>query len=143
MSQSFDMAKLKAELEADEGRKLRPYRCTAGKLSIGVGRNLDANGLRESEVNLMLANDIEQAAYDLDMIDKGWREHPDEVQRAMINLVFNLGRSGWEKFKNTRAALARKDYAAAARGLENSKWAKQVQASRKDRIIAQVRGASA
>jgi GH24 family phage-related lysozyme (muramidase) len=137
-SPDYDTDALRAELVADEGRKTKPYHCTTGHLSVGVGRNLDANGLRQSEIDLMLDNDIAQAEADLDHLDPNWREHPDAVQRAMINLVFNLGAKGWAQFKQTRAALARKDYTAAARGLAASKWAKQVQSSRRDRIIRQV-----
>ena len=29
------------QLVMDEGLRLKPYRCPAGKLTIGVGRNLD------------------------------------------------------------------------------------------------------
>ena len=43
MSHSADMNMdaLISELELDEGVRLSPYRCTAGFLTIGVGRNLD------------------------------------------------------------------------------------------------------
>ena len=131
---------LRQELIEDEGRRLRPYRCPTGHLTVGVGRNLDANGLRDDEVDLMLSNDIADASEALDRIDPGWREHPPEVQRALVNLVFNMGADGWLKFFNTRAALRRRDYEAAAKGLLASKWATQVQKSRRDRIVAQIRG---
>jgi lysozyme len=38
-------AKLIAELVKDEGLRLKPYKCTAGKTTIGVGRNLDDVGI--------------------------------------------------------------------------------------------------
>jgi lysozyme len=138
----YDRAELKRELEADEGRKRKLYRCPAGFLSGGVGHNFDANGLPEHIIDALYDWDVAQAEADLDRTDPGWREHPDQVQRTMVNLVFNMGAASWLKFKNTRAALARKDYAAAAMGLQKSKWAKQVQRRRKDRIIAQVKGAA-
>ena len=34
------MDRIKAQLVRHEGLKLKPYRCTAGKLTIGIGRNL-------------------------------------------------------------------------------------------------------
>jgi lysozyme len=50
---------LAQELLRDEGLRLKPYRCTAGALTIGVGRNLDARGITEAEARFMLANDME------------------------------------------------------------------------------------
>jgi lysozyme len=135
----YSAAILRQELVADEGNRAKPYRCPAGFLTIGIGHNLDANGLPAYIVDDLFQHDVSWAEADLDRVDPTWREHPDAVQRAMINLVFNMGAAGWAKFKNTRAALARKDYAAAAKGLQASKWARQVQPSRRDRIIAQVR----
>jgi hypothetical protein len=34
------MNRIKAQLIRHEGLRLKPYRCTAGKLTIGIGRNL-------------------------------------------------------------------------------------------------------
>lgn len=34
------MDRIKEQLVRHEGLRLRPYRCTAGKLTIGIGRNL-------------------------------------------------------------------------------------------------------
>ncbi len=34
------MNRIKAQLVRHEGLRLKPYRCTAGKLTIGIGRNL-------------------------------------------------------------------------------------------------------
>ena len=45
-------------LRLHEGEKLMPYKCTAGKLTIGVGRNLEARGISKDESDLMLRNDI-------------------------------------------------------------------------------------
>lgn len=42
------------QLIRDEGLRLFPYRCPAGKLTIGVGRNLDDNPLTADEVMVFL-----------------------------------------------------------------------------------------
>lgn len=52
------MTKLEKDLIRDEGLRLKPYHCTAGKLTIGYGRNLDDNGISEEEALSMLRNDI-------------------------------------------------------------------------------------
>lgn len=46
----LDEAKLEAELMRDEAFRSQTYRCTAGKLTIGYGRNLDDRGLTREEV---------------------------------------------------------------------------------------------
>jgi len=51
---------LREDLIADEGIRLKPYLCPAGKTTIGVGRNLDDVGITEDEAMEMLENDIER-----------------------------------------------------------------------------------
>lgn len=50
--------RIKAQLVRHEGLMLKPYRCTAGKLTIGVGRNLDDRGITQKEAYAMLESDI-------------------------------------------------------------------------------------
>ena len=45
----------------DEGLELKPYRDSVGKLTIGIGRNLDDKGISESEARMLLANDVDDA----------------------------------------------------------------------------------
>ena len=52
------MDRIKEQLVARVGLRLKPYRCTAGKLTIGIGRNLDDCGISQSEAYVMLINDI-------------------------------------------------------------------------------------
>jgi hypothetical protein len=42
---------LRKDLIVDEGLKLFPYKCTANKLTIGVGRNLDDKKLSVVEID--------------------------------------------------------------------------------------------
>jgi len=41
-------------LEFEEGLKLKPYKCPAGKLTIGIGRNLEDRGITEQEAQMLL-----------------------------------------------------------------------------------------
>ena len=54
----MDLDALKKQLIMHEGLKLTPYRCTADKLTIGVGRNLDDVGITQDEAEYLLDNDI-------------------------------------------------------------------------------------
>ena len=53
------------QLMRHEGFRTKPYRCSAGKLTIGYGRNLDDKGITKAEAFMMLKNDIEEAYLDL------------------------------------------------------------------------------
>lgn len=50
------MKKIREDLIRHEALKLFPYKCTAGKLTIGVGRNLDDKKLKFQEITYLLGN---------------------------------------------------------------------------------------
>jgi lysozyme len=117
--------KLENMLIRHEGMKLKPYRCTAGKLTIGIGRNIEDNGITEAEARMMLRYDIEAAKTPL-LKYKWFTELNLARQDAIINLVFNIGLPRFLKFKKTIAYLQAKDWEGAATEMMNSTWAKQV-----------------
>ena len=43
----MNIKKIKDQLIQHEGLKLKPYQCPAGRLTIGVGRNLEDKGITE------------------------------------------------------------------------------------------------
>ena len=59
------MNQAKAQLVRHEGLRLKPYRCTAGKLTIGVGRNLEDKGISQQEAYELLENDIRECEVQL------------------------------------------------------------------------------
>ena len=119
--------RIKAQIVRHEGLKLKPYRCTAGKLTIGIGRNLDDCGISQKEACAMLERDV------LDCEQRLLEEIPniynnlDEVrQSVLLNMCFNLGIKGLMGFKNTLSFIAASDWERAANNMLASKWAKQV-----------------
>ena len=52
--------RIKAQLVRHEGMRLKPYRCTAGKLTIGIGRNLDDRGISQKEAYVLLEYDCQR-----------------------------------------------------------------------------------
>jgi len=119
---------LKELLILHEGVRLKPYRCTAGKLTIGVGRNLDDNGISADESSLMLDNDIKRCAKEL-TAEFSWFSRLGEVrQSVLIDMCFNMGISRLLGFKNTLLMIERGRYEDAAKGMLDSLWAKQVKA---------------
>ena len=114
------------QLTLHEGMRQFPYKCTSGKLTIGIGRNLDDRGITEAEAGFLLGNDID------DFQDRLTREIPwmvelDAVrQRVLLDMAFNLGVPGLLKFKRTLAAIRGKEYDRAAAMMLDSRWATQV-----------------
>jgi lysozyme len=122
----MDVEKLLKELTRDEGIRLKPYRCTAGKLTIGIGRNLDDKGITQAEAELLARNDIAAVIAELDRRMPWWKGLDDVRQRVLVNMGFNLGVDGLMAFKTTLAAVQAGRYLDAAQGMMASKWAKQV-----------------
>jgi lysozyme len=117
---------LKAQLICHEGLLCKPYKCTAGKLTIGVGRNLEDRGITEQEAEYLLDNDIQavlkQVSAEIPVFN-----HLSEVrQSVLLNMAFNLGVNGLKKFKKMLAALCVEEFNLAAQEMLDSKWAEQV-----------------
>ena len=114
------------QLRLHEGERLKPYRDTVGKLTIGVGRNLDDCGISAQESAILLANDIGDMERELQRA-LPWVARLDEVRaRVLVDMAFNLGIVGLLNFKRTLAAVEAGDYQQAATMMLDSKWAKQV-----------------
>jgi GH24 family phage-related lysozyme (muramidase) len=143
---TFGIAEMTAELMQAEGTVLYVYDDATGKQivkgsvvkgnpSIGTGRNLayGSTGISMAENYLLLGNDIVQAEMILDADPDwntsswSWRTALTPIrQRALINLVFNMGDHGLDEFVNFRAALEADNYAEAGAQLEASNWWNEV-----------------
>ena len=120
------MTTLQALLIRHEGLRLKPYTCTAGKMTIGVGRNLDDNGITEVEAMNMLDRDIAVTTATL-RDEFPWFADLDRTRKdAVISLGFNLGVPRLKGFKKFLGAMEAKDYEMAATEALDSKWATQV-----------------
>ncbi|WP_022949530.1 glycoside hydrolase family protein [Methylohalobius crimeensis] len=119
------MPNLLTQLKRHEGLRLRPYRDTVGKLTIGFGRNLEDRGITEDEAKILLVNDVCRLRGELSEID-WWRALNDVRRDVIVNMAYNLGVSGVLGFERMIAALRAKDYELAAIEMLDSKWADQV-----------------
>lgn len=104
-----------------EGIRLQPYRCPAGYLTIGVGRNLETNpltaeekkvcgdwqhGITKNAAFFLLRNDIKRVEAECAERIPFWKQLDDERQYALVDMAFNLGVSGLLKFKKCWVGLA-------------------------------------
>lgn len=122
----MDRAKLIELLHDGEGRRKKLYTDTVGKVSIGVGRNLTDKGLRDSEIDFMLENDIDEAMGELDKHLPWWRNLSDNRQLVLVDMCFNMGITKLKGFVNTLNYMKNGDYKRAAVNMKASLWARQV-----------------
>jgi lysozyme len=122
----YDITALEDQLIDHEGLELKPYRCTAEKLTIGVGRNIEDRGITEDEARYLLKNDIKIVEDEL-LEKKPVVAGLDAVrQRVLVDMGFNLGIPTLLKFQNMWAAIEEEDFETAAEEAMDSRWAKQV-----------------
>ena len=115
-------------IRQNEGLRLKPYTCTKGKLTIGYGRNLTDKGITVAEADYLLSNDINEACDNIKQVFdiKALKDFNYDRHMVLVDMMFNLGLSGFMKFKNMIEAIKKGDWAKAADEAENSLWFKQV-----------------
>lgn len=120
-----------------EGKRHLPYECGAGKITIGVGRNLDDMGLSEEEIQFLLDNDIARCEQELNRFP--WFRMMDEVrQDALVDLCFNMGLTRLLTFRRMIKAFEKRDWDEAAEQLLDSRYSMQVGA-RSEEIADMIR----
>lgn len=143
----LDEDKLMADLERHEGVRLKVYRCPAGKLTLGIGRNIEDIGLSDDEVifcdatveeliagkeidlcmaRYLLRNDITRCKRELDRNVPWWKTMPEPAQRALVNMLFNMGWTRLSGFRKTLTYLQAGLFHSAADEALRSAWADQV-----------------
>lgn len=131
--------KVETQLIVDEDLRLKPYRCPAGKLTIGVGRNIEDNGITRQEAYYLLRNDVDQCHRQLSLTIPFYDRLPSDKKEILLNMCFNMGINRLLAFKRMLAAMAVNDWESAAHEMEDSAWARQVQ-DRARRLMEKMRG---
>jgi len=123
-----------------EGMSLVPYYCTAGKLTIGVGRNLEDNpltaeeqralgdymhGITENGAKMLLRNDIHRCYDALKHTIKNFDKLDYNRQYALLDMCFQLGLKGLKKFRRMLSAIEKGNFEMAAFECLTSAYAKQ------------------
>ena len=113
-----------AYIHDEEGYRAKPYRCTSGALTIGIGYNLDA-GMPFDEAVLLMRHRIDKIRRAL-LERLEWFPKLNEArQAALLSMAYQMGLSGLLSFKRTLASIAAGDYEQASREMLDSAWARQ------------------
>lgn len=113
-------------LTKHEGLRLKPYKDTVGKLTIGIGRNLDDLGISKEEALFLLENDIARVIAQCRQSFPWFDSLSPRRQAAIASMVFNLGLRGFMGFKKMITAIEQGDFDMAAIEMLDSKWSEQV-----------------
>ena len=136
---------LLGDLRRDEGWRESPYRDSLGFLTIGYGFLIDERKdvTLPKQVGDLWLEVVAQSKW-LDLVDRRpWlMTQPEDVQRALANMAYQLGVNGVLGFKRMLAALEAGAREAAAGEALDSTWAKQTPA-RAERVTKLIRGSDA
>lgn len=123
---TIDEAKMENLIKLQEGLQLKLYTDTRGFASIGYGRNLSTNGIRQSEANLMFANDLADIENELRLNIPWYTQLNDARQAIIISMAYNLGISGLMGFKDFLRAAEAGDTKNASQAILDSNAAREL-----------------
>lgn len=104
----------------------KPYLCSAGKWTIGYGRNIEDNGITEREGASLMVNDLYDSVRSVRSIFPNYATYPEKVRLVLLDMMFNMGKPTFLEFKKMIAAVKARDWKTAADEAEDSEWYQQV-----------------
>ena len=129
----MNLERLLKSVKKHEGYRNKVYLDTLGKRTVGVGHLCvedfweDDKEYEESFLMEILEKDLQEAirgAKEL-MEEHGCADIDDRAEEILIEMVFQLGRTGVSKFRNMWKALSEHNYVGASFEMLDSRWAKQ------------------
>lgn len=140
--------KLRKELAEDEGCKYEIYLDHLGLPTFGIGHLITENDPEHGKpVGTVVEQERVQAAFELDIavtindchvLYNDFEDLPEECQRIIANMMFNMGRPRLSKFKGMKAGVDARDFNSAANEMVDSRWYTQVP-NRARRLVARMR----
>jgi len=144
----MNIDKLREEIEYDEGSVNEIYLDHLGLPTFGIGHLVTewdeeygwevGTPVNEDRCIECFDTDIQIVLSDCDRLYPDFNELPEEVQRIIANMMFNMGRPRLSKFKGMKRGVDARDWNAAADEMVDSKWYRQV-TKRADRLVERMR----
>lgn len=127
---------IKEDLIKHEGYKQEIYLDTEGLATFGIGHLVTEDDMEygwpvgtpveKERIDNVFEQDFAIALSDARALFLNFDSLPDQVQRVLVNMAFNLGRSRLGKFKNMIVAVNEGNWAKAADEMVDSRWYNQV-----------------
>ena len=144
----MDIDKLREEIEYDEGNVEEIYLDHLGLPTFGIGHLVTESDpehglpvgtpVDNSRCVEAFNQDIETVVSDCHQLYSDFDDLPEEAQRIIANMMFNMGRPRLSKFKGMKAGVDSRDWNKAADEMVDSRWYKQV-TNRADRLVERMR----
>ncbi len=144
----MNIDKLREELEIDEGVKYEIYLDHLGYPTFGIGHLIlesDAEygqdtgtAVSEERVAEAFEADLVSVLSDCESLYGDFEDLPEDAQRIIANMMFNMGRPRLSKFKGMKRGVDAKDWNAAADEMIDSAWYRQVP-NRAKRLVTRMR----
>ena len=136
----------------DEGIRKFPYldccglawrKCVCqnkGKLTIGVGRNLDDVGISDDEITNLQVNDVKKITLELEKNFRWFQSLNTPRRIVIVSMAFNLGIPRLKDFKKMIEAIESGNFELAAIEMLHSSWSKQVKDRAKRLAVIMMNG---
>ena len=112
-------------IKESEGFRSRVYKCTEGYDTIGYGFAVKDLVMDKDIADMILERKVAELRLRVEQKFPFIDSMPEAVQDVMIEMCFQLGVSGFSKFKKTIQYLMTKQFKEAAVEMLDSKWYKQ------------------
>ena len=144
----MNIDELRQEIQNDEGRVNSVYLDHLNLPTIGIGHLIKESdpeyglpvgtAVDDERVNELFDQDIKVTLSECEQLYENFNDLPEEVQKILANMMFNLGRPRLSKFRKLCKAVADRDWQECAVQMEDSRWHKQV-TNRANRLISRMK----
>jgi len=144
----MNIDELRQEIQKDEGRVNSVYLDHLSLPTIGIGHLIKESDpeyglpvgtvIDDERVNELFDQDIKVTLSECEQLYGNFNDLPEEVQKILANMMFNLGRPRLSKFRKLCKAVADRDWQECAIQMEDSRWHKQV-TNRANRLISRMK----
>ena len=151
----MDLDKLKEEIKEDEGVKLADngnhliYLDHLGYPTVGVGHLIKETDpeyglevgtqIEEERVNELFEQDLNTTIDECRKLYYDFDKLPEEVQRIIANMMFNMGRPRLSRFHKMKRAVENGEWEIASKEMADSKWHNQDVPNRAKRLVDRMR----
>ena len=119
------MSNLIEQIKQSEGFRPTVYKCTEGYDTIGYGFAIKDLVLGEDICDMILERKVAELKLRIQQKFPFYDDMAEAVKDVIVEMCYQMGVSGFSKFKKTIDHLMRKDYKAASEEMLDSRWAKQ------------------
>ena len=144
----MNIEKLREELEIDEGCKYEIYLDHLGYPTFGIGHLITDDdpeygwevgaSIDTVRVHEAFESDIEGVLSDCSKLYSDFGDLPEEAQRVIANMMFNMGLTRLSKFKGMKRGVDSRNWNQAADEMVDSRWYRQV-TNRANRLVERMR----